>query len=134
MRKSRAEYYKKYNHSEKGIETNLRCLYKKYYGLTLDEVKAQEKIQDYKCAICKESPKGYFKRLCVDHNKQDGNIRGLLCNPCNQGLGYFKHKRELLLKASNYLKTTEKIHVEGNTIKDITTKLNKELKRFKVYA
>lgn len=60
------------------------------YGLTLDEYHA---LGD-SCAIC-----GSTKRLCVDHDHNTGEVRGLLCNGCNVGLGGFNDNRESLLKA-----------------------------------
>ena len=43
------------------------------------------------------------RRLSVDHNHVTSKVRGLLCNNCNRGIGNFKDKKELLLKAISYL-------------------------------
>jgi len=43
--------------------------------------------------------------LSVDHNHLTGEIRGLLCQRCNQGLGSFLENPEILNKAILYLKT-----------------------------
>jgi Recombination endonuclease VII len=56
------------------------------------------KAQDYKCAICGEE-----KRLVVDHDHATGDIRALLCDDCNKGLGSFKDNPDNLLKAAYYL-------------------------------
>jgi 5-methylcytosine-specific restriction endonuclease McrA len=63
--------------------------------------------QGGKCAICGQPEtamyRGTVRNLCVDHNHETGEVRGLLCNFCNQGLGYFKDNPELLKSASAYL-------------------------------
>lgn len=64
-----------------------------------------------KCKICGHEghvdfvPKGsrMFDRLVVDHCHSTGKVRGLLCNGCNRGLGYFKDNPEALQKAIDYL-------------------------------
>jgi hypothetical protein len=61
--------------------------------------------QDGKCAICGCLPNG--KRLSIDHDHNDGKIRGLLCSNCNLALGLFKDSVTNLSKAISYL---EAIH------------------------
>lgn len=39
----------------------------------------------------------------VDHCHETGKVRGILCNPCNRGLGYFRDSRLHLQQALNYL-------------------------------
>ena len=53
----------------------------KTYGLTPDEYDALLKLQGGKCAICRARP--VSKRLAVDHDHGDGEVRGLLCSTCN---------------------------------------------------
>lgn len=57
---------------------------------------------DGKCAICRGT-NVHGRDLSVDHNHKTKTIRGLLCNRCNFGIGLFKDRPELLIKASNYL-------------------------------
>ncbi len=54
------------------------------------------------CAICGGTC-AVFSRLCVDHCHATGEVRGLLCNPCNTGLGKFKDSSGLLVAAARYL-------------------------------
>lgn len=51
------------------------------------------------CAICK----GSLDKPCVDHSHETGAIRGILCIPCNTGLGAFKDNTESLANAIEYL-------------------------------
>lgn len=70
------------------------------YGLTPEEYNSLYDKEDGKCYICLEK-KDYY--LHVDHNHNTGAIRGLLCNQCNRGLGFFKDNIESLHRAVNYL-------------------------------
>ena len=50
------------------------------------------------CAIC-----GSTEYLNVDHCHQTGDFRGVLCAPCNRGLGQFRDDVNLLRAAMRYL-------------------------------
>lgn len=71
----------------------------KRYGLTLAEFANLSKRQDGKCAICANVP----KTLYVDHCHVSNKVRGLLCSPCNSGLGYFHDNPGKLLRAAFYV-------------------------------
>lgn len=43
----------------------------------------------------------------VDHCHISGKVRGILCNECNRGLGYFHDNKESLMNAAQYLTETE---------------------------
>ena len=67
--------------------------------------------QDYKCKICgKLHEWTKYGKLNVDHDHETGEIRGLLCNECNRGLGQFKDSIELFWKAIDYLAGHEVTH------------------------
>lgn len=50
------------------------------------------------CTICGEE-----KPLVIDHDHATGQIRGMLCNNCNIGLGHFYDDPKLLEFAQQYL-------------------------------
>lgn len=77
----------------------------KTYGITAEQYDALYKAQGGRCAICRRAT-GAARRLAVDHNHQTGEVRGLLCKPCNRyGLGMFaRDNPEVLDRAAEYLR------------------------------
>jgi len=69
------------------------------YELTLDDYNKILSKQNNKCAICKIK----MEKPNVDHCHKTGIVRGILCAPCNKGLGNFKDNIEYLKEAINYL-------------------------------
>lgn len=69
------------------------------YGLTLDEYERRLSNQGGKCGICTVP----LTRPNVDHDHTTGVIRGLLCTPCNQGVGFFRDSPVLLRAAADYI-------------------------------
>ena len=57
------------------------------YGLSMDDYDAMFSEQQGCCAICGRHQSDLGKRLHVDHNHSNGEIRGLLCTSCNTTLG-----------------------------------------------
>ena len=76
--------------------------FKRFYGSSLHEYKKLLEDQNYTCAICNTAHTEEDK-LCMDHNHKTGDIRGLLCQNCNKGLGYLKDDIKLIDKAKEYL-------------------------------
>jgi hypothetical protein len=69
------------------------------YGLTKEARDKLREQQDHKCGICRQGAK-----LVVDHNHENGHVRGLLCDKCNMGLGLFRDSPDILLAAAAYLR------------------------------
>lgn len=69
------------------------------YGLSLEDWHELLDKQNGVCAICGES----FDKLCVDHDHKTGQVRGLLCDKCNKGLGQFNDDVNKLARAIQYL-------------------------------
>jgi len=82
-------------------ELNRKYRLRAKYGMSLEEYDALFAEQLERCAICRE--KQQYKRLAVDHDHLTGEIRGLLCENCNAGLGRFMDDRLLLARAAEYL-------------------------------
>lgn len=78
------------------------------FNLTPDAQNTMLAAQNGVCAICGQAetyryPSGTLKSLAVDHNRETGAVRGLLCFNCNQGLGRFQHSIYRLQQAVTYL-------------------------------
>ena len=76
----------------------------KRHGMTVDDYDSILISQSGSCAICKtKDPGGENGRFCVDHDHKTGIVRGLLCNPCNWGIGHLRDNPEILRSAIQYL-------------------------------
>lgn len=71
------------------------------YGVVHEEVLSQLQRQDSKCAICSASISE--DKLCIDHDHDTGELRGLLCSPCNSAIGQLHDDPELVRSALAYL-------------------------------
>lgn len=78
------------------------------YNLTQEEYDLKLKEQNYSCAICDIHKDDCSKEFCVDHCHKTGKVRGLLCNHCNSGIGFFKECDHVMKKAIQYLKKYKK--------------------------
>lgn len=54
--------------------------------------------QDGRCAICRTA-----EAVHVDHDHTTGQVRGMLCFPCNAALGQLGDRPEVLRRALSYL-------------------------------
>lgn len=97
---------------DKALNSHLR----RRFGITLDQYNAMVAEQGGVCAICGEPPAIYSTpggrrrqgrqvrpRLVVDHNHETGEVRGLLCTPCNRGIGFLKDNPAIVASALKYL-------------------------------
>lgn len=80
-------------------EENRNFTLKSRYNINLNIYTEMYTRQNGKCDICKNS----FDNLVVDHCHASTNVRGLLCNSCNSGIGFLKDNIEILNNAINYL-------------------------------
>ncbi|MDR6988964.1 hypothetical protein J2Y66_003472 [Paenarthrobacter nitroguajacolicus] len=81
------------------------------YGVDLDHYEAMLAAQGGCCKICRRPAPAGQNRFAVDHNHRccPGTlscghcIRGLLCQPCNQGLGLLQENGNILRQAAEYV-------------------------------
>lgn len=99
------------NRERTTTEMNRRATLRQY-GLTLAEFQQLLVAQDYRCAVCGRHEEEVrwgpeLRGLVVDHCHVEGHVRGLLCNGCNRGMGYFADNPEQLRAAAAYLERTQ---------------------------
>lgn len=92
-------------HNRRGRET-VKRLYgnsrhyhlKQKYGIGADEFDALLALQGELCPICQTRA-----AVHVDHDHETGTVRGILCEPCNGGLGQFRDDPALIEEALKYI-------------------------------
>jgi HPt (histidine-containing phosphotransfer) domain-containing protein len=98
------ETHKKYRKENKEIlaenQWKSRGIVNMTYVLFLEELKKQ----NGKCKICDKT----MNSPQVDHDHNTGKYRGLLCVPCNNGLGVFEKKKYLFEKYLNESVTNDR--------------------------
>lgn len=65
------------------------------YGLTIADLEILDARET--CDVCPSEP------TVIDHDHLTGAVRGVLCRPCNLGLGYFRDNPRVLVSAITYL-------------------------------
>lgn len=68
------------------------------YGLSEVEFLRMQESHEGRCGAC-----GDVADLVIDHDHETGVVRGLLCNPCNKGLGFFRDDPARLRAGIEYL-------------------------------
>ena len=76
----------------------------KEYGITLNDKHRMIEENEGKCPICGSDDPGRY--WAIDHCHKTGLVRGVLCNACNKGLGFFKDNVASLYKSIWYLLTS----------------------------
>ena len=95
IQKHRSTYLKKNRHK-------LRQYNVHKYVITMQDLEHMFLTQFGKCAICNISFVDR-KTMHIDHDHTTRQIRGLLCEDCNRGLGSFKDNVVFLKSAIQYL-------------------------------
>lgn len=69
------------------------------YGIGLDEYQTMYEAQNGCCGICFKP----YETLDVDHDHVTNEVRGLLCQRCNKGIGLLLEDETILKSAITYL-------------------------------
>lgn len=84
-------------------ESNYRSLLKCRYGITPELYSEIHNIQEQSCAICGIHQSQLKKKLCIDHDHTNNQVRGLLCDKCNRSLGLTNDNISILHNSILYL-------------------------------
>ena len=68
-------------------------------NITYDEYLSRYNFLDGRCEICKDP----HDVLCVDHNHTTGEVRGLLCTPCNLAIENLQESVVIMERAIKYI-------------------------------
>lgn len=97
----------KHGLSDKSHPENRRyqreCFDRFKYGLEPEHKQAMLDAQSGGCAICGYKFGQKKGDMRVDHCHATGVVRGLLCDHCNRGLGFFRDNSQSLENASAYV-------------------------------
>ena len=77
---------------------------KRKYGITSQDYDNMYSEQEGSCAICGIHQSELKNRFCVDHDHDTGQVRGLLCNNCNNGIGKLQDNYDTIYRAADYLR------------------------------
>ena len=92
------------------LEQDRKYHLKALYGITPEKYEEMLTAQGGMCAICgTDESKHTHERLVVDHDHATGEVRALLCNPCNWLVGIAQENIGILTSAAAYLMTSSDI-------------------------
>lgn len=75
------------------------------YGLETGEWDERFKAQGSRCAICRGTSPNWH----TDHDHFSGKVRGILCQPCNIGLGGFRDSPDSMRAAADYIEAHSEV-------------------------
>lgn len=73
---------------------------KRLFNMTKEEYQLMLDSQAGNCKICGTK----MDKICLDHAHDSNKVRGLLCDRCNRGLGFFNDNIEGMERALKYIK------------------------------
>jgi hypothetical protein len=68
------------------------------------EKKTPAPFTSFTCPICNKTTITGITKIVLDHDHQNGNVRGYLCESCNTGIGRFDDDIEIIKRAIDWLK------------------------------
>ncbi len=78
------------------------------YGMSKEEAETLRNTRTG-CDICGGTAGGPHGKFVIDHNHTTGQIRGVICNACNQAIGKLRDDPAVILKAAEYLSYYEEV-------------------------
>ncbi|MGH7974746.1 MAG: endonuclease VII domain-containing protein [bacterium] len=84
-------------------------LYKKKFGITIEDYNRMLVEQNNACAICARPQANFKRKFSVDHDHKTGKVCGLLCDNCNHTLGLIYDDLVTLQKMISYLENSSRI-------------------------
>lgn len=81
-------------------------------GCTVQLWNAAWKVQDGLCGICQAPLHSLSRTPHADHCHTTKKVRGILCNNCNQAIGYFKDDPVRCIAAAEYLRNPPLLFTE----------------------
>lgn len=73
----------------------------KKYGINNEQLIDLMLKQDFRCAICSDP----MAKMNIDHDHDDGHVRGLLCTNCNTAIGKLGDNLPGVMRAVRYLES-----------------------------
>lgn len=93
--------------SEQSLDRIKDLYLQRMYGVTLQWYQDTLSLQCNTCLLCGRAFHFHGKLTpdspVVDHCHTTGKVRGIICNECNRGLGYFRDNPDALRNAATYL-------------------------------
>ena len=109
------EYQKNYRDNNKDKRKN--GMLKLRFNLTLEDYNLMFDAQGGVCKICgqietakkNKNKNDEVRMLCVDHDHNTGEVRGLLCNKCNVALGHYEATKDRAQQFEKYINEAVKL-------------------------
>jgi hypothetical protein len=103
MRAVAARHYKKISKSKSWREKHTQYVVLREHRISPRQWDAMLIAQSGRCAICNLPFGPRPMEPHVDHDHATDRIRGLLCKPCNHGIGFLRESRANFEAAIAYL-------------------------------
>lgn len=93
------------NYEQYELDSQRESRWSRIHQINFTVVRYNEMFLEQKgcCAICGRHQSEFKKALAVDHDHLTGEIRSLLCNPCNLIIGQLEIQSEIRVKCGKYL-------------------------------
>jgi hypothetical protein len=90
--------------AKKTPEEKLDKSYKRNYGITYTDAILMLEAQDHKCGCCGDPISLGRNTGVIDHDHESGELREIVCPPCNKMLGFSRDSETRLSLGIAYLR------------------------------